>query len=103
MSRYLKLTYAILVGLIIFSLFRIGILIAYFDQFKGNSAMQILLSVLHGVRFDASIFLTIISPFIVLLLLPVNNRIYEKLVYWVLYLVYFIMIIYLMIDPTWTR
>ena len=93
MSRYLKLTYAILVGLIIFSLFRIGILIAYYDQFKDNSLWMIFLSLLHGIRFDASIFLTIISPFIVLLLLPVNSKIYERIVYWALYIVYFIMVI----------
>ena len=68
MSRYLKLFYAVLIGLIIFSLFRIGILIAYFDQFKDNSFTQILFAMLHGTRFDASIFLTIILPFIVLLL-----------------------------------
>ncbi len=101
MSRYLKLTYAILVGLIIFSLFRIGILIAYYDQFKDNSFWMIFLSLLHGIRFDASIFLTIISPFIVLLLLPVNSKIYERIVYWALYIVYFIMVIYLMIDAVY--
>ena len=101
MSRYLKLFYAVLIGLIIFSLFRIGILITYFEQFKDNSFTQILFAMVHGIRFDASIFMTIILPFIVLLLLPVNNRIYEKIVYWALYLVYFIMIIYLMIDAVY--
>lgn len=101
MSRYLKLTYAILVGLIIFSLFRIGILIAYYDQFKDNSFWMIFLSLLHGIRFDASIFLTIISPFIVLLLLPVNNKIYERIIYWALFLIYVVLTIYLMIDAVY--
>lgn len=101
MSRYLKLAYAILTGLLIFSLFRIGILIAYYDQFKDNSFLQIFLSLAHGVRFDASIFLTIISPFIILLLIPVNRKLYERIIYWALYVIYFIMVIYLMIDAVY--
>ena len=101
MSRYLKLFYAVLIGLIIFSLFRIGILITYFEQFKDNSFVQILFAIVHGIRFDASIFITIILPFIVLLLLPVNNKIYERIVYWAMYVVYFVMVIYLMIDAVY--
>ena len=101
MSRYLKLFYAVLIGLIIFSLFRIGILITYFEQFKDNSFTQILFAMVHGIRFDASIFITIILPFIVLLLLPVNNKIYERIVYWAMYVVYFVMVIYLMIDAVY--
>ena len=101
MSRYLKLFYAVLIGLIIFSLFRIGILITYFEQFKDNSFTQILFAMVHGIRFDASIFITIILPFIVLLLLPINNKIYERIVYWAMYVVYFVMVIYLMIDAVY--
>ncbi len=101
MSRYLKLLYAVLIGLFIFSLFRIGILAAYYDLFKDNSSWSIFKACIHGIRFDASIFLTIISPFIVLLLLPVNNKIYEKIIYWLLYAVYTASVIYLMIDAVY--
>lgn len=101
MSRYLKLFYAILIGLAIFSLFRLGIFIAYYEQFKDNAATQILFSFFHGIRFDASIFLTIISPFIVLLLLPVNNKIYERINYWALFIIYVTLTIYLMIDAVY--
>ncbi len=101
MNRYLKLFYALLIGLFVFSLFRIGILAAYYDLFKDNSALEIFKAIVHGIRFDASIFLTVVSPFIVLLLLPVNNKLYEKIVYWAIYVVYVISVIYLMIDAVY--
>lgn len=101
MSRYLKLFYAILIGLFIFTAFRIGILVVYYNLFQENSMGSIIIACIHGIRFDASIFLTVIAPFIILLILPVNNRLYEKIIYWALYVIYSIIIIYLIIDAVY--
>lgn len=98
MCRYLKLLYAVLIGLAIFFIIRLVIFTAYFDLFKDNSAWSIFLAIMHGIRFDLSIFLTIISPFIVLLLLPVNSQKFQKIIYWVMYFVYAVITIYLVID-----
>ncbi len=73
----------------------------YFDLFKENSAWSIFLALLHGIRFDTSIFLTIISPFIVLLLLPVNSQKYHKIIYWLMFPVYAVITIYLVIDAVY--
>lgn len=98
MNRFLKLTYTILIGLGIFSLIRIGLLITYFDIFKDGGFLGILVSIFHGIRFDASIFLTIISVFIVLLILPINNMLYHKIVMWLLYPIYVGIAIFLIGD-----
>ncbi|MGN1029314.1 MAG: LTA synthase family protein, partial [Bacilli bacterium] len=101
MHRYLKLSFAVLIGLAIFTTIRLVIFTAYFDLFKENSAWSIFLAILHGIRFDASIFLTIISPFIVLLLLPVNSDKYQKIIYWIMFPVYAAVTIYLIIDAVY--
>ena len=101
MHRYLKLLYAVLTGLAIFTAVRLIIFTAYFDLFKESSAWSIFLAILHGIRFDASIFLTIISPFIVLLLLPVNSQKYQKVIYWLMFPVYAVITIYLIIDAVY--
>ena len=101
MHRYLKLLFAVLIGLAIFTAIRIVIFTAYFDLFKENSAWSIFLAILHGIRFDASIFLTIISPFIVLLLLPVNSDKYQKIIYWIMFPIYAAVTIYLIIDTVY--
>lgn len=101
MSRYLKLLYAILIGLTIFTIIRLIIFTAYFDLFKENSAWSIFVAILHGIRFDTSIFLTIISPFIVLLLLPINSQTYHKIIYYIMFPVYAIITIYLVIDAVY--
>ena len=80
MHRYLKLLYAVLIGLAIFTVIRLIIFAAY---------------------FDASIFLTIISPFIVLLLLPFNSQKYQKIIYWLMFPVYAAITIYLVIDAVY--
>jgi len=80
MHRYLKLLYAVLIGLAVFTIIRLIIFTAYYDLFKESSAWSIFLAIIHGIRFDTSIFLTIISPFIVLLLLPVNSYKYQKII-----------------------
>ena len=101
MHRYLKLLYAVLTGLAIFTAVRLIIFTAYFDLFKESSAWSIFLAILHGIRFDASIFLTIISPFIVLLLIPVNSQKYQKVIYWLMFPVYAVITIYLIIDAVY--
>ncbi len=101
MHRYLKLLYAVLIGLAIFTVIRLIIFTVYFDLFKENSAWSIFLALLHGIRFDTSIFLTIISPFIVLLLLPVNSQKYHKIIYWLMFPVYAVITIYLVIDAVY--
>lgn len=101
MHRYLKLLYAVLIGLAIFSVIRIIIFTVYFDLFKENSAWSIFVAIIHGIRFDTSIFLTIISPFIILLLLPVNSQKYHKIIYWLMFPVYAFITIYLIIDAVY--
>lgn len=101
MSRYLKLLYTILIGLFIFTIIRLVILVAYFDLFNECSAFNIFLSALHGIRFDASIFLTLISPFIVLLILPINSNIFQKIIYWAMFPVYVFITVYLIIDAVY--
>ncbi len=101
MHRYLKLLYAVLIGLAVFTIIRLIIFTAYYDLFKESSAWSIFLAIIHGIRFDTSIFLTIISPFIVLLLLPVNSYKYQKIIYWLMFPVYAVITIYLVIDAVY--
>lgn len=98
MNRYFKLFLTILIGLIFYSLIRAALFIVYYDNFSENSVYDIIISFIHGVRFDASIMLTIISPFILLLLLPVNSRIYHKIVMWFIFVLYIAMLIFLVVD-----
>lgn len=98
MNRYLKLFLTILIGLILYSLVRVALFAVYYDNFSENSVYDIIISFIHGVRFDASIMLTIISPFILLLLIPVNSKIYHKIVMWFIFVLYIAMLIFLVVD-----
>lgn len=98
MNRYFKLFLTIVIGLILFSLIRIALFTVYYDNFSDNSIYDIIISFIHGIRFDASIMLTIISPFILLLLMPVNSRLFHKIVMWFIFLLYMGMSIFLVVD-----
>ena len=85
MSRYLKVLIVIVLGLLMFSVARATLYIMDFDTFSTYTVGDIISSFIDGLRFDLSITLTLLSPFIVLLLLPIKNMIFHKILLWCIF------------------
>ncbi len=88
MSRYKKVLIVIFIGLLIFSLARAILLITNYDTFSLYSFGDIASTFVGGIRFDLSIFLTLFSPWIIFLLLPIRNIIFHKIILWCVFVEY---------------
>ena len=93
MNRYLKVLIVILIGLLIFTVARATLYIINFDTFSKYSTGDIVSTFIGGLRFDLSIFLTLFSPWIVLLLLPIKNMIFHKILLWCVFIEYVLIVI----------
>ncbi len=91
MSRYTKVLIVVLIGLLIFTLARAMLFIINFDTFSMYSLGDIISTFIGGIRFDLSILLTLLSPFIVLLLLPIKNMVFHKILLWCVFVEYVVL------------
>lgn len=86
--RRILLISGIFLGL--FLLGRLALLIIYYPSFAELGLGEVLFSFVHGVRFDASISITLLGFAFMLMMLPhrwATSRIWQGLIYWYAYLV----------------
>lgn len=91
MNRYKKVLIIVIMGLLIFSLARVMLFIINFDTFSTYSVGDIISTFIGGLRFDLSILLTLLSPWIILLLLPIKNMIFHKIILWCIFVEYVVL------------
>lgn len=85
MSAFSKSLRLFLLVLAVFSLFRLGFVLVYPDYFLEAGFADTLWALLHGIRFDASVAMTFLLPFLLLLNLPfrwVTNRWWQQALGW---------------------
>lgn len=84
-----------------FSLVRLALLLTYKDYFSALNTPAIGESFIHGVQFDASVALTLLLPFILLLNLPlrlVEHQRYQQFLVWSMFVVFIAMLMLLIGD-----
>ncbi|MEN9502087.1 MAG: hypothetical protein RI964_1372 [Pseudomonadota bacterium] len=84
-----------------FSLVRLALLLTYKDYFSALDTPAIGESFIHGVQFDASVALTLLLPFILLLNLPlrlVEHQRYQQFLVWSMFVVFIAMLMLLIGD-----
>lgn len=89
-ALYKSLRFLLLV-LAVFTLFRLAFLGVYHAYFLEIGLPDMLFALLHGIRFDASVALTFLLPFLLLLNLPfrwVAQRWFQHLVGWGIFVVF---------------
>ena len=85
MSRYVKVLIVVMLGVLMFSLARAALYIMDFNTFSTYTVGDIISTFIGGIRFDLSITLTLLSPWIVLLLLPIRNMLFHKILLWCIF------------------
>lgn len=70
MAAWQKTLWYVGITLLLFTLARLGLWLAYPDYFGELDAAQVGFALWHGLRFDASVTLTFLLPFVLLLNLP---------------------------------
>lgn len=98
LSRTKKLLILTFFGIFLFFLARLSIFILYNDLYKDFSFSDILLSFIRGLRFDGAIFFTFSAVFFAFLLFPVKNKLYHKIVLWLMFPLYLFFIFFLSSD-----
>lgn len=70
----------ILFSLIVFFLLRLGLYGIYRDYFANLNLNEVLLSLMKGVQFDSAILVLVLSPFLLLLSLPIKCLHHQKVI-----------------------
>lgn len=98
MTRTKKLLILSLLGISLFFFARLSIIILYSDTYKDYSFTEILLAFIRGFRFDGAIFYTFSAVFFAFLLFPIKNKLYHKIVLWLMFPLYLFFIFFLSSD-----
>ena len=78
-QRFKILFFLVLLHIFIFSFFRIFNYIKYFDIFSSLGTNQMIIAFIDGIRFDLSIFFTFSGILFLLVLAPVNSKLFHKI------------------------
>lgn len=78
-QRFKILFFLVLLHIFIFSFFRIFNYIKYFDIFSSLGTNQMIIAFIDGIRFDLSIFFTFSGILFLLVLVPVNSKLFHKI------------------------
>lgn len=97
-TRSKKLFLLVLVGMALFTAARLAAFIIYRETFGGYPVSDIAAAFLRGLRFDGAIFFTFMAVFFALLLLPIKNALYHKVITWLMFPVYLFMGGFLLSD-----
>ena len=81
-----------------FFVIRLSLFFLCFDYFSTLSADKILLSFLNGFRFDFSSISIYILPLVVLFFLPINSKLYSKIIFTLLWIMFFVSLLVLAGD-----
>ncbi|MBO7605813.1 MAG: hypothetical protein J6S61_05065, partial [Elusimicrobiaceae bacterium] len=105
MSDFLKKNFNLKVSLIfvfaalaIFFAARLALLLIYNTNFEVLTTWQIIKAFLNGIRFDYSVIAVFLLPCLLLMNLPVKNRVWFKLWAFVSYFIIFLMAVLLISD-----
>ncbi len=81
-----------------FFVIRLSLFFLCFDYFSTLSTDKILLSFLNGFRFDFSSISIYILPLVVLFFLPINSKLYSKIIFTLLWIMFFVSLLVLAGD-----
>jgi len=98
MNRYKKVLIIVIIGLLILSFARVTLFIINFDNFSEYKIGELVSTFIGAIRFDLSILLTLLSPFLILLLLPIKNMIFHKMILWCIFIEYVVIVFVTAID-----
>lgn len=101
-----KLSVSLFIALVFLSLSRVVFYLNNLGFFNQSSVTDILIALLHGIRFDISIVLTFNALFITLWLLPNKlrlNAIYQKVLLWLFVIVNGILVLFNLIDAEYFK
>lgn len=85
---------------VIFSFFiiRLSLFFVCFDYFSSLSTKEIFLSFLNGFRFDFSSIAIFILPLVVFFFLPIKSKLYNKFIFTLMWLMFFVSLLVLAGD-----